>query len=123
MTTPTERMIAMLQEQVRTLTAERDEARRVRQIKCPPPGWVTRILERARRSIVTGSISTDTVDELIGLVERFWEADARDSDALRKQVLDLQDQVVRLGGGPPSDGKRNERKPRQVMRQGGWVDA
>ena len=92
-------------------------------MKCPPPGWVTRILDRARRSIVTGSISTDTVEELIGLVERFWEADARESDELRKQVLDLQDQVVRLGGGPPSDGKRNERKPRQVMRQGGWVDA
>lgn len=84
-----------------------------------------RLVTRARRSIVTGSIPRDVVEELIDALIRSEERRQQSADEHRKERLDLEDRIVRLGGGGPQDRAtpRYDREPPKVFRRGSWEDA
>lgn len=84
-----------------------------------------RLVTRARRSIVTGSIPRDVVEELIDALIRSEERRQQSADEHRKERLDLEDMIVRLGGGTGKDRAtpRYDREPPKVLRRGSWEDA
>ena len=86
------------------------------------PEYQQRLVKRAQRSISTGSIPTDVVEELIDALVTVWQWQREKDEDCRKQILDLEDAVVRLGGGSGAD-RRRDREPPQRFQQGGWVDA
>lgn len=82
-----------------------------------------RVVRRAQRSISTGSIPVDVVEQLIDMVLRIELISRRKADADYFRILELEDMVVRLGGGSSERATpRHERMVPQERRQGGWVD-
>ena len=84
-----------------------------------------RIVTRARRSISTGSIPVDVVEELIDALIASEERRHEAAERHRKERLDLEDMIVRLGGQGPQDRAtpRYDREPAKVFRRGSWEDA
>jgi len=88
----------------------------------PLPPRSKRAVDRARRAIPIGAISVDIVEELIDIIETRWQEDCKRYHADRERIRELENVVVRLGGGNDARGRALDRNIPQVMRQGGMVD-
>ena len=76
-----------------------------------------RLLKRAQRSISTGSISVDVVEDLIAVVVQQHEETRAEDKKWRDRERFLERQIVMCGGG--FDRRGMEGEPRQLMVQHG----